>query len=41
LEDDLGCVGWFLDDDAMATLEEASAIDLGYPHDFQLQVGAR
>jgi aryl-alcohol dehydrogenase-like predicted oxidoreductase len=41
LEDNLGCTGWFLDDDAVSTLEEASAIDLGYPHDFHLRVGAR
>ncbi len=34
IEDNLGAVGWQLDSDAIARLEDASAIERGYPYDF-------
>ncbi len=34
LEDNLGAVGWRLDPDHERTLEDASAIEMGYPYDF-------
>jgi aryl-alcohol dehydrogenase-like predicted oxidoreductase len=34
LEDNLGATGWRLDDAQLATLDDASAIELGYPYDF-------
>ena len=34
IEDNLGAVGWKLDADALARLEDASAVERGYPYDF-------
>jgi aryl-alcohol dehydrogenase-like predicted oxidoreductase len=34
LDDNLGTIGWRLDAEQEQALEEASAIDLGYPYDF-------
>jgi aryl-alcohol dehydrogenase-like predicted oxidoreductase len=34
IEDNLGVLGWRLDDDALARLDEASALERGYPYDF-------
>ncbi len=34
IEDNLGAVGWRLDDTARDRLDDASAIDRGYPYDF-------
>ena len=34
IDDNLGAVGWKLDADALARLEDASAIERGYPYDF-------
>lgn len=34
IEDNLACMNFTLPDDAMQTLDEASRIDLGFPHDF-------
>ncbi|HZJ27163.1 MAG TPA: aldo/keto reductase [Acidimicrobiia bacterium] len=34
LDDNLGAIGWQLDDEHLGVLDDASAIDLGYPHDF-------
>jgi aryl-alcohol dehydrogenase-like predicted oxidoreductase len=41
IEDNLGAIGWRLDDDALATLEDASAIEPGYPYDFIDWIHAR
>jgi aryl-alcohol dehydrogenase-like predicted oxidoreductase len=35
LLENAGCLGWALDDEPLRSLETASAIDLGYPHDYQ------
>ena len=34
IDDNLGAIGWKLDADALARLEDASAIEHGYPYDF-------
>lgn len=34
IEDNLGAIGWRLDADALARLDDASAIEPGYPYDF-------
>ena len=34
IEDNLGAIGWKLDADALTRLEDASAIERGYPYDF-------
>lgn len=34
IDDNLGAIGWNLDADALARLEDASAIERGYPYDF-------
>jgi len=34
IEDNLGAVGWTLDTDARQRLDEASAIEVGYPYEF-------
>jgi aryl-alcohol dehydrogenase-like predicted oxidoreductase len=34
IEDNLGAVGWTLDADARKRLDEASAIEVGYPYEF-------
>ncbi len=34
IEDNLGAIGWRLDDASLARLEDASAIPMGYPYDF-------
>ncbi len=34
IDDNLGAIGWKLDADALARLEDASAIERGYPYDF-------
>ena len=34
IEDNLGAVGWQLDDACLARLEDASALPMGYPYDF-------
>ncbi len=34
IEDNLRAIGWRLDDESLATLEDASAIDPGYPYNF-------
>ncbi len=34
MEENLGCLGWSLNDDQLQRLAEVSAIDLGFPHDF-------
>ncbi len=34
IEDNLGAIGWRLDDASVARLDDASAIPLGYPYDF-------
>ena len=34
IDDNLGALGWKLDADALARLEDASAIERGYPYDF-------
>lgn len=41
LDDNLGALGWRLDDEHDRQLHEASRIPLGYPHDFHRWVGAR
>lgn len=41
IEDDLGALGWRLDEEHERLLDTASRIDLGYPHDFHRWVGAR
>lgn len=41
LSDNLGATGWSLPEEAVARLDEVSAIDLGYPHDFHAMIGAR
>ncbi|MBK9179286.1 MAG: aldo/keto reductase [Acidimicrobiales bacterium] len=41
LDENLGAMGWRLAPEHEAVLDEASAIELGYPHDFQLWAGAR
>jgi len=41
LEDNLGALGWRLDDEACARLDEASAEDAGYPYDFIAWVHSR
>ena len=34
IEDNLGAVGWTLAADARARLDDASAIEIGYPYEF-------
>ena len=34
IEDNLGAVGWTLPDDARTRLDDASAVERGYPYDF-------
>ena len=34
IDDNLGAIGWRLDDASLARLEDASAIPMGYPYDF-------
>ena len=34
IEDNLGAVGWTLDADARKRLDDASAIEIGYPYEF-------
>lgn len=34
LEDNLGCLDFALDDEQLRRLDEASKIELGFPHDF-------
>ncbi len=34
IDDNLGAIGWTLDADALTRLEDASAIERGYPYDF-------
>jgi aryl-alcohol dehydrogenase-like predicted oxidoreductase len=41
IDDNLGAFGWHLDDDALARLEDASAIEMGYPYDFIDWIHAR
>jgi aryl-alcohol dehydrogenase-like predicted oxidoreductase len=41
IEDNLGAVGWQLDDASLARLEDASAIPMGYPYDFIDWIHAR
>lgn len=41
IEDNLGAVGWQLDDASLARLEDASAITMGYPYDFIDWIHAR
>ena len=41
LEDNLGAAGWRLTDDQQRRLDEVSAIDLGYPHDWLQHYGIR
>ncbi len=41
IEDNLGAIGWQLDADALARLEDASAIEAGYPYDFIDWIHAR
>jgi aryl-alcohol dehydrogenase-like predicted oxidoreductase len=41
LEDNLGAVSVEIPEDALQRLDEASAIELGFPHDFVLRAGAQ
>jgi aryl-alcohol dehydrogenase-like predicted oxidoreductase len=41
IDDNLGAIGWQLDADALARLEDASAIARGYPYDFIDWIHAR
>jgi len=41
IEDNLGAVGWQLDETALVKLEDASAIEMGYPMDFIEWIHAR
>jgi len=41
LTDSLGCLKWTLPDDALQTLNDASAIELGFPHDFLASDGVK
>jgi len=41
LTDSLGCLKWTLPDDALQTLDDASAIELGFPHDFLASDGVK
>ncbi|MBK5288750.1 MAG: aldo/keto reductase [Acidimicrobiia bacterium] len=41
IEDNLGAIGWRLDDESLAALEDASAIDPGYPYNFIDWIHAR
>jgi aryl-alcohol dehydrogenase-like predicted oxidoreductase len=41
LEDNLGSVDLTLGDDHLARLDEASAVDMGFPHDFLAQEGVQ
>jgi aryl-alcohol dehydrogenase-like predicted oxidoreductase len=41
LQDNLGAAGWCLDGAHVGALDEASAIDLGYPHDWNDAFGIR
>lgn len=34
LEDNLGCLEFAIDGDRMRQLDEASAVEMGFPHDF-------
>lgn len=40
LDDNLGAIGWKIDDEHLAVLDDASTIDLGYPHDFIAMIDA-
>ncbi len=40
LRENLGAVGWQLDGEALDALDEASAIELGYPYEMQRRLGA-
>ena len=41
LEESLGCMGLELPDDALARLDQASAVSMGFPHDFLAALRAR
>lgn len=41
LEQSLGCIGWTIPPEALEKLDAASAIELGFPHDFLRSDGVR
>jgi diketogulonate reductase-like aldo/keto reductase len=41
IDDNLGAGGWSLSEDQMNRLNEASAIELGYPYDFIQRLNAQ
>jgi diketogulonate reductase-like aldo/keto reductase len=41
LRENLAAAGWRLDEEHLAQLDEVSAIDLGYPHDWLQHYGIR